>query len=289
MGAETATKKCPKCGADSRELVRIDAGMRIALAEGGMANQVPSEACTNCINEFSKLVSQGARLRAQRKAREANQVALWRNRINVLKQGRTYLSQRLFVEAAIEFEKYIRIIEIVNELKPGELKPEHLKKNAKSNELDVFVSTLWDLIKIYDMNASYQSKLKEKVAMMIEFSKHAPGFSRIARKMVAYAKKSKNREIFNDLLIKCNAPRSKCFIATSTYGNPVHPQVLLLTRFRDEVLESHRAGQLFIWIYYKVSPTVADFLDKHPRLKPATRRGLDWLAKKIKNLLEKNS
>ncbi len=289
MSTATATKKCPRCGAESRELVRIDAGMRIALAEGGMAREVPSEACTNCINEFSKLVSQGARLRAQRKAREANQVALWRNRINVLKQGRTYLAQRLFVEAAIEFEKYIRIIEIVNELKPGELKPEHLKKNAKSNELDVFISTVWDLIKIYDMNAAYQPKLKEKVGMMVEFSKHAPSFPRIARKMVAYTKKSKNREIFNDLLTKCNAPRSKCFIATSTYGDPLHPQVLVLTRFRDEILERHLFGRLFIWIYYKVSPPIADFLDTHPQLKPTSRQSLDWLAKKIKNLLEKKS
>lgn len=288
MSTATATKKCPRCGAESSELVRIDAGMRIALAEGGMAREVPSEACTNCISEFSKLVSQGARLRAQRKAREANQVALWRNRINVLKQGRTYLAQRLFVEAAIEFEKYIRIIEIVNDLKPGEIKPETLKKNVKTNELDVFISTLWDLIKIYDMNAAYQPKLKEKVGMMIEFSKHAPGFPRIARKMVAYTKKSKNREIFNDLLTKCNAPRSKCFIATSTYGDPLHPQVQMLTRFRDEVLEEHLLGQLFIWIYYKVSPPVANFLDKNPQLKPATRRSLDWLTKKIKNLLEKN-
>lgn len=287
MGAETATKKCPRCGTDSRELVRIDAGMRIALAEGGMAKEVPGEACTNCISEFSKMVSQGARLRAQRKAREANQVALWRNRINVLKQGRTFLAQRLFVEAAIEFEKYIRIIEIVSELKPGELKPEHLKKNAKSNELDVFVSTLWDLIKIYDMNASYQPKLKEKVNMMVEFSKQAPSFSRLARKMVAYSKKSKNREIFNDLLTRCNAPKSKCFIATSTYSDPLHPQVLLLTRFRDEVLEKSFLGRSFIWIYYKVSPPIANFLDKNPHLKPTSRNLLDRVAKKVQILLEK--
>lgn len=289
MGAEAATKKCPRCGADSRELVRIDAGMRIALAEGGMAKEVPGEACTNCIQEFSKMVSQGARLRAQRKAREANQVALWRNRINVLKQGRTYLAQRLFVEAAIEFEKYIRIVEIVNELKPGELKPEHLKKNAKSNELDVFLSTLWDLIKIYDMNAAYQPKLKEKVNMIVEFGKASPSFPRLARKMAAYSKKAKNREVFNELLTRSNAPKNKCFIATSTYNDPVHPQVLILSRFRDEILEDSLPGRLFIWIYYKVSPIVADFLDKNPRLKPTSRHLLDRLAKKVQNLLEKKS
>ncbi|OQW52383.1 MAG: hypothetical protein A4S09_08485 [Proteobacteria bacterium SG_bin7] len=287
MSTAVATKKCPRCGTDSRELVRIDAGMRIALAEGGMAKEIPGEACTNCIGEFSKLVSQGARLRAQRKAREANQVALWRNRINVLKQGRTFLAQRLFVEAAIEFEKYIRIIEIVSELKPGELKPEHLKKNAKSNELDVFISTLWDLIKIYDMNASYQPKLKEKVEMIVEFSKQAPSFPRLARKMVAYSKKAKNKEVFNDLLTRCNAPKSKCFIATSTYGDPLHPQVLLLTRFRDETLENNVAGRIFIWIYYKVSPLIADFLDKNPHLKTTSRNLLDRIAKKVQILLEK--
>lgn len=279
-------KKCPKCGAEARELVKIDAGMRIALAEGG-GKDVPAEACTNCIGEFSKLVSQGAKLRAQRKAREANQLALWRNRINVLKQGRTYLNQKLFVEAAVELEKYIRILEIVKEVQPGQLRPEHLKSAGKANEIDVFITTVWDLIKIYDINPSYQARLKEKIELLIEFSKHAPSFSRVVRKMVAYSKKAKNKDIFNSLLKRVNAPRSKCFIATAAYGSPTHPDVLTLTRFRDEILEASAVGRAFISIYYTISPPIAYIIEKNQSLKPVVCTGLNFITQKIQILLEK--
>ena len=285
--AQSATKKCPRCNADAHELVRIDAGMRVALSEGGHGKDVPAEACTNCITEFSAMVSQGAKLRAQRKAREANQMALWRSRINVLKQGRTYLAQKLFVEAAIEFEKYIRIVEIVNEAKPGGLTPEQLKKSGgpKSNEIDVFCSVIWDLIKIYDMNPSYKEKLKEKCETIIRFAKHTPIFGKIARRMVAYARKAKNKDVFNDLLKRCNAPRARCFIATAAYENPLHADVVLLTRFRDDILLQSFAGRAFVKVYYAISPYIAQVIERSEGLKSLTRKLLrpiiKWVSTQI--------
>ncbi|MDZ4661233.1 MAG: CFI-box-CTERM domain-containing protein [Pseudomonadota bacterium] len=277
--APTDLKKCPRCGGDSRELVRIDAGMRLSLTESGHRKEGALEVCTNCISDLSKMVSQGAKLRAQRKAREANLMALFRNRINVLKQARAYLAQKVFAEAAIEFEKYLRTLEVVYDTKPGALTPDTFKSAKKSSEMDVILSVLWDLIKIYDMNINYQGKLKEKIELFILFSKSTPAFAKLARKMHAYAPKARNKAIISELLKRCNAPRPRCFIASAAYESPEHPSVLTLCAFRDQVLLATPLGEAFVSMYYYFSPTIAGILDRCYFLKPCVRAALYPLVK----------
>lgn len=45
-----------------------------------------------------------------------------------------------------------------------------------------------------------------------------------------------------------------CYIATMAYGDYNHPQVLHLRNFRDNYLEKHYFGRIFITAYYWISP-----------------------------------
>ena len=65
-----------------------------------------------------------------------------------------------------------------------------------------------------------------------------------------------------------------CFIATATMGDYNHPYVLELRKFRDDVLFSHKAGRLFIHVYYRLSPPAADFI-----------KSRSWLRQLIRGLL----
>lgn len=56
-----------------------------------------------------------------------------------------------------------------------------------------------------------------------------------------------------------------CYIATAVYGSYEAPEVQVLRKFRDEVLQNSSFGRLFISTYYKLSPPVAE------RLKDAQR------------------
>ena len=47
---------------------------------------------------------------------------------------------------------------------------------------------------------------------------------------------------------------SGCYIATMVYGSYDAPEVLLLRKFRDEILSKFLAGRCFIKIYYQYSP-----------------------------------
>jgi nitrous oxidase accessory protein NosD len=65
-----------------------------------------------------------------------------------------------------------------------------------------------------------------------------------------------------------------CFIATAAYGSPLDSHVDTLRSFRDSYLETNPLGSAFVSLYYKISPPLADFIDKHPSLKPIVRVAL---------------
>lgn len=56
-----------------------------------------------------------------------------------------------------------------------------------------------------------------------------------------------------------------CFVATTCYGNPLAPEVLLLQSLRDEYLCRSVLGRLFVWSYNRFSPHLSAILGRHRR------------------------
>ena len=74
-----------------------------------------------------------------------------------------------------------------------------------------------------------------------------------------------------------------CFIATACYGTPMADEVKILNGFKDECLLTNPVGKVFVNIYYKISPPVADFIRGHPILKKTVRGILSplvWIIRK---------
>lgn len=61
--------------------------------------------------------------------------------------------------------------------------------------------------------------------------------------------------------------KSGCFIATAATGSYDHPKVVLLRLFRDDILKKHFAGRLFIRMYYRISPPLAQYIENSERRK----------------------
>ena len=55
-------------------------------------------------------------------------------------------------------------------------------------------------------------------------------------------------------------PKDECFIATAAYGSKNQSDVVLLRKFRDEVLLSNSIGKEFVKFYYKHSPPIANYI-----------------------------
>ena len=63
----------------------------------------------------------------------------------------------------------------------------------------------------------------------------------------------------------------KCFIATAVYESDEAPEVIILRKFRDDILNLSKLGQYFIKFYYFFSPPIAKFLSKKSKLKVIVR------------------
>lgn len=62
-----------------------------------------------------------------------------------------------------------------------------------------------------------------------------------------------------------------CFIATAAFGSYLEPHVEVLRDFRDDYLLTNRIGTVFVRLYYKTSPPIADCISKYEGLRLVVR------------------
>ncbi len=74
---------------------------------------------------------------------------------------------------------------------------------------------------------------------------------------------------------KQNEKKAGCYIATAVYGNYSAPQVIVLSKYRDQVLLKSVIGRLFVKLYYFISPTIGTYLRNTKRINALIRLGLD--------------
>ena len=282
MSNETATEgiiTCPYCHDSVSYLTPIEPGMKLRIQQNAKLANMPDAVCDGCHKMMTSMISKGAALRAEAANKVQNRLMLWKNRVGLIKQAKMFLSQKNFADAAVSFEKYLRVLEIVYDLKPGGLTPELFRGNTKAQELTVITSVYWDLMRVYDTNAAYkdrQMKAAEKLAMFVRYT---PIYGHIMRKADIQTRAAKHPEAFKKFVKLSNSQRPRCFIATAAFESYDDPTVLKLCRLRDERLKRSRAGRKFVWAYYRLSPRLAKQLDAHPRLKPAARLILKLIAK----------
>ena len=73
-----------------------------------------------------------------------------------------------------------------------------------------------------------------------------------------------------------------CYIATMAYGDYDHPQVMILRKFRDDVLDNSAFGKWFIKTYYHYSPKLVAKLKNKKTINSIIRISLNQLIKLIK-------
>lgn len=263
---------CPNCGNATNALQTLDPAIRAKLSEEG--KEVPANVCANCYAQLAGGVARGSVLMAREKAREQRKMMLWKSRVGLIKKARGLMQDKAYSEAAVGYEKYLRVLEVVFDVKPGELKPEQFKDSARTQELTVVASVYWDLMRIYDTSERYGERMRlasQKLALFLRFT---PIYPDIMRKAEAFSKNCKNKEVLKSFLKSASESKGRCFIATAAFNSPVAPEVWALREWRDESLQNSRAGQAFIWIYYRISPAIACFINIFPFMKPLVRKSL---------------
>lgn len=262
---------CPYCHDTVPSLVKIETGMKLRLQQNDKSANIPEAVCDGCYKMLHKLVSKGAALRAEAAAKEQNRLMLWRNRVGLIKTAKQNLAQKNYADAAVAFEKYLRVLEIVYDLKPGGLSPELFRGQSKSQELTVITSVYWDLMRVYDSSSNYADRQMKAAEKLAEFARYTPIYGHIMRKADVQARVAKNGAAFRHFLKLSNAKRPRCFIATSAFDSYTDETVLQLCDLRDRRLKKSSWGRAFVRFYYRFSPGLASRLDRYERLKPAAR------------------
>jgi hypothetical protein len=80
-----------------------------------------------------------------------------------------------------------------------------------------------------------------------------------------------NNDLSGLLLFLINKKKKQCFIATATYGTPMAEEVQILRDFRDKYLITNLPGQIFVYLYYEISPPIAKIIENNETLKTISR------------------
>lgn len=80
-----------------------------------------------------------------------------------------------------------------------------------------------------------------------------------------------------------NIPKKSggCYIATAVYGSYEAPEVIVLRKFRDEVLLKSIIGRIFVVTYYAVSPPIANWLRNAKKANTIVRKILNRFVNKL--------
>lgn len=272
---------CQRCGSQNVPLVPIDSGLRLAIKTMVSTDDVPMETCEICVSQLSGQVSHGVKLRATEKAQQEQRLSLWKSRLNYVKKAKSCMRVDALAEAATSYEKYIKILEIIFNAKPGALEPTLFSSAKRSKEVTLLANVYWDLFCIYDKHPSSTNRMEEigsKLQLFLPLSQNYPDLVRRARK---FHKKANHKTVVKRTLKSVRLQKGSCFIATFVYQDPFSVELLTLRQWRDLKLRKTFCGRLIIFYYYRSQKFILPLLEKHPSLKRLIKPFLDFFVRHI--------
>lgn len=274
--------KCPQCTLEVPEVYPVDLDLREKLKKVDPSFQAGIEICKSCLVDVRKrALGSGGVLLAQERARDDRKKKMWTSRVALVKQGNSLMQNKLYNEAAVSYEKYLRLLELVFDCKTGQLNPESLKESAKTAELTIIVGVYWDLLRIYDSSEQFADRQRHAANQLAKFINYTPAFPDIMKKADAFVRSARNPDVVKSFINQARKKRARCFIATSAFEMPNSLEVQYLRAYRDYTLKKTFWGRKFVYFYYRISPAIADILDNQKWLKPYVRKALRTLINHI--------
>jgi hypothetical protein len=273
--------KCPRCGEETTQLESITGSLGDKIREARPEEQIPEQVCLKCFSQLATGVSRGSILAAKERAKESQKLSMWNARVGLIKKAKMKMDERSYSEAAVLYEKYFRILENVFDVPDGGLTPDVFKDAARTKELTIVSTTLWDLVRIYDTSEKYGNRMVQAANKLSLFLKYTPIYPDVIRKAEAFSKTAKNPQVIRDFLKQAGDTKARCFIATAAFESEYEMTVIELRFWRDHKLLKSNFGRNFVKLYELISPMIASLLDRCPKFKPPVR----WLLQHIARIV----
>ena len=272
--------QCPRCALQVTELHGVPPDLLMKIQ--ALGESIAPEVCAGCLSDLKQTAANtsGGVLVAQERAKDQQRMQMWKSRVALIRKARLCMGQKMYSDAASAYEKYLKILSIVFDVKKGEsLTPQLFKESARTTELTVVASVYWDLVRIYDTHEKYAERQQIAARQLAVFIRFTPIYPDIIKKAEAFVGRARHPQVIKHFLKAAAESRPRCFIATSAFESPFASEVQILRFYRDQTLRESRFGRAFIFSYYRHSPKIASFLDRHSYLKPAIRAVLRLMIK----------
>ncbi len=129
-------------------------------------------------------------------------------------------------------------------------------------------------------NEPYDQRSNQNIGIITAMAKlaHDKALGLYAENSVEQPKNAPAITEQSDTPANTGKKKEGCYIATAVYGSYDAPEVRILRKYRDEVLQNSFWGRVFIKTYYKLSPPIANQLKNARRLNGVVRKVLDiWV------------
>ncbi len=265
--------QCPRCKKEVEDLKTLSSEFVQRWQANGEPNP-PGQICVGCKGELQKVLFENTEtvISGHEKAREHKMMQMWANRVHFVRTARQLMARKAYSEAAVSYEKYLKVLEIVFGLKKGQrLDPQAFKDSARTSELTVVASVYWDLLRIYDSSDQFSDRQEISAKQLAQFLRFTPIFPDIIKKAEVFQKQAKHPQHIKTFLRDAAQQRPRCFIATSAFASENAFEVQYLRWWRDQFLVNYKFGNLFLISYYFASPKIAEQLDRFYFLKPMVR------------------
>lgn len=187
----------------------------------------------------------------------------YRSRIGLLKVSHDYYQKDNIPKAVEGYSRYLNIMAKYYFIKEEELKPKLFDQKKEIAEILLISQVYWSLAKAYDRNPKLKAECKRYLDQFVIFSlgyKHQYINSEMIRKFIkkgiAY-----NPKLFEMAYKRIQVESKKCYIATYCF-NENHHVTNDLRKFKL-LLHKYAFGISFINNYYRFSPPLINFCEKH--------------------------
>lgn len=187
----------------------------------------------------------------------------YKARLSYLKAAQAHVKMEQYSNASEAYFRYLNIL--ANHFKTTEdkLSPQLFDAKQDLTELLLISHAYWDLAKIYDMTKNRQNDAIRALNQFVRFSqghKFQHLNAQIIRKYIQ-KKKPFNTKAFDEAYAKLQVSTKKCYVATLCFGEN-HVNTETLREFKLKIAP-YEKGRDFIDFYYRFSPSLVEFLERH--------------------------
>ncbi len=203
-------------------------------------------------------------------------------RMEIAKEGVRLYQKGHIIEALKFYQRYLLILEMWKQCGRDKLHPSLFDRENDIYELILINGIYWDLCRLYDRakNESQMAELKNCLEKFYLFSKGFPFQPLSAETVRRYIASGKCRHMAEFKAVYLNLGGSRCFVASSFVDIGAPTTIPQLRIFRDQVLKKSIPGRALIAIYYRVGPTLADFMNRRSlRTRLRISRLMDQIAR----------